>query len=1181
MREVFKQRQIAAAATALLILLLLFVKAQPVDPDSHNRVSGDIAELQKRDTELGETVLQLHYHLTNNYDGVVALMQHIDALGAALQRHQQQGLLPDTPEARHAMTVLRARIEEKAALLNDFKSGNAVMKNSLIYLPSLIGQVLEKLPHRNEVASERFEQLLRDALLVSINADEGSIDMLEADIVEVESILPTLPENIRGPARYVVLHARLLLEMDRTMPALLTELTAFHGYTLGADLDALYQDYYQRQQQQAAIYRFFLLLAAMLTLGYSIFVYIRLKQQSLQLEHALAQIGNQQQALNEHAIVSITDMQGNITYVNDRFIRISGYSSDELIGRNHRMIQSGYHSREFFQDMWRTIANGRVWHGQVKNRARNGSYYWVEATMVPFMDKSGKPYQYVSMRTDITAQKNMEQQLLAERRLLQNVMDTLGEGVFMLDVDGNCTYLNREAEAIIGWTSEELQGRNLHEIIHAQQIDGTELPASACPIRQATMADKVYRSESDYFQHKNGTLFPIAIVAQPLKDEDEIVGIVAAFQDISERKFFERELLRAKDDAEAASRAKGHFLATMSHEIRTPMNGIIGMTELALDTDLNPVQREYLNMVKSSADSLLTIINDILDFSKIESGKMELEHIEFDVASLFSITEKSLALRAEQRGIELVYEVDERIPDYLVGDPGRLRQVLINLLGNAIKFSDRGVVAMRMQLLKISGNAVTVRIEVADQGIGISIEQQMHIFDAFTQADASTTRKYGGTGLGLAISSQLVAAMGGELTVTSELGKGSVFGFSVTLPTGKNAQSAPQDMAGLSALIVDDNPTNRRQLSQMLTKWGMAVGAVATASDARQSLLQARSEAKSYDLLLLDAEMPEMDGFTLVQQLQSMQLPLRAVVMMLSSDGLRTETERCRKLGLASHVCKPIDRGELLSVIRKALGLKEPVMTAVRSGLQTPQQQLTILLAEDNRVNQRLAITLLEKWGHRVVLANNGLEALDKYREQVFDVILMDLQMPEMGGIEATQQIRALDLQNGRHTPIIAMTANAMSEDRQLCLDAGMDEYLSKPLSSEKMRSLLQQVTPASRQAEQHQAFDYAAALNQIDAWVIETIGQAFLDESDVLLDEMRSAIEAQDQVLLVRSAHTLRGLAGNFNAKGVEDLTRKIEKHAEQVAVADIEQLFGRLQSEMSKLKSALADYLATMKPA
>ena len=1180
MREVFKQRQIAAAATALVILLLLFVKAQPVDPDLHNRVAGDIAELQKRDTELGEAVLQLHYRLTSNYDGVVALMQHIAELGAALQRHQQQGLLPDTPEARRALVVLRARIEKKAALLDDFKSGNAVMNNSLIYLPGMIKQVLGKLTPRDEVASEKFEQLLRDALLVSIKADEDSIEPLEADIVEVENILPTLPENVRTQARNIVQHAHLLQEMDSAMPALLTELTAFHGDDhLGADLDALYQQYYQRQQHQAAIYRLFLLLAAMLTLGYSIYVYIRLKQQSVQLEHALSQIGNQQQALNEHAIVSMTDVQGNITYVNDRFISISGYSSEELIGRNHRMLQSGYHSREFFRNMWNTIANGHVWHGQVKNRARNGSYYWVEATMVPFMDKSGKPYQYVSMRTDITAQKNMEQQLLAERRLLQNVMDTLGEGVFMLDVDGNCTYLNREAEAIIGWTSEEVLGRNLHEIIHAQQIDGTELPLNACPIRQATMADKVFRSESEYFQHKNGTLFPIAIVAQPMKDAEKIVGIVAAFQDISERKFFERELLRAKDDAEAASRAKGHFLATMSHEIRTPMNGIIGMTELALDTELNPVQREYLNMVKSSADSLLTIINDILDFSRIESGKMELEHIEFDVASLFSITEKSLALRAEQRGIELVYEVDERIPDYLVGDPGRLRQVLINLLGNAIKFSDHGVVAMRMKLLKVSGNAVTVRIEVADQGIGISAEKQLHIFDAFTQADASTTRKYGGTGLGLAISSQLVEAMGGELTVTSELGKGSVFGFSVTMPTGKNAQNKPQDLAGLSALVVDDNPINRQQLLQTLTKWGIEVSAVATALDAKETLQQAHRKAKPYDLLLLDAAMPEMDGFALVGQLQSMQLQPRGIVMMLSSDGLRKETERCSQLGLAWQVCKPIDRHELLSVIRNALGIKEAAMPSTGSSLPAAQQQLTILLAEDNRVNQKLAVTLLEKWGHRVVLANNGVEAVEKCRNQVFDAILMDLQMPEMGGIEATQQIRALDQQQGRHTPIIAMTANAMSEDRQLCLDAGMDEYLSKPLSSEKMRGLLQQITPALQPAQQSSVFDYVEALNQIEAWVIETIGQAFLDESDVLLNEMRIAIEAQDQVLLVRSAHTLRGLVGNFNAKGVEDLTRKIEKLAEQGAVDDIGQLFARLQTEMAGLKTALADYLAAMK--
>jgi two-component system sensor histidine kinase/response regulator len=722
MKQLLRQniRQIAAAAAAFAILLWLFGKAQPVDPDRHNLVVSDLAELEKMDTELGEAVLQLHYNLANNYDAAVFLMQRIQALGVILEQHHKRGLLPDTPDVRRELAVLHSRIQKKAVLLEEFKSGNAVMKNALIYLPEIVNAVLEKLPPSKERLIEKFEIVLRDALLVSIKSDDASIDALETDIVNIGKILPVLPVDAQESARHVVRHAQSLMEMDRLMPELLAGLSAYQAHRLGADLETLYQNYYQQQQRTAVVYRLFLLLATLVMLVYSIYVYIRLKAQRQQLASALAQVNNQQQALNEHAIVSITDVKGDITYVNDKFINISGYTSEELIGQNHRMIQSGHHSREFYRDLWQTVASGRVWHGQVKNRTRDGAFYWVEATVVPFMDQAGKPYQYVSMRTDITAQKDMEQQLLSERRLLQNVMDTLGEGVFMLDLKGNCTYLNREAEAIVGWTSDEVLGRNLHDIIHSQLQDGTPVAQEDCPVQQATLADTLYRSESEYFQHKNGTLFPIAIVAQPMKDGNEIFGTVAAFQDISERKFFERELLRAKDDAEAASRAKGNFLATMSHEIRTPMNGIIGMTELTLDTDLNPLQREYLNMVKSSSDALLTIINDVLDFSKIESGKMELELVEFDVRSLFSSTEKSLAFRAWQRGVELVYDVDSDIPDMLVGDPGRIRQVIINLLGNAIKFSDHGAISLQMKLLKAAANAVMVHIEVADQGIGIS-----------------------------------------------------------------------------------------------------------------------------------------------------------------------------------------------------------------------------------------------------------------------------------------------------------------------------------------------------------------------------------------------------------------------------------------------------------------------------
>jgi len=1183
--------QVVLAVAAMSVLLWLFLNAQPMDPQTHNQVVGDIVELQKRDTELGEAVLQLHYRLANNYDAVVALMQRIEALGIALEEHHKNGLLPDTPEVDRALGVIRQQIVHKAEMLNEFKSNNAVMKNSLIYLPSMVASVLQMLPGADEPTLEKFEFLLRDALLVSVKGDAASIEQLELDINLVEKVRPELPLSVQEQVHYLVGHAQALLDVDKGMPDLLAELSSYKANHLGAGIDTLYQEYYDRQQRIAGNYRLFLLLAAMLMLAYSIYSYYRLRSQRQQLEDALAEINNQQQALNEHAIVSITDVKGDITYVNDKFLEISGYSFEELIGHNHRMIKSGEHDEEFFRQLWRTVANGKVWHGQVKNLAKDGSAYWVEATVVPFMNQAGKPYQYVSMRTDITAQKAMEQQVESDRGLLQNVMDTLGEGVYMLDIEGRCTYLNGEAEAIIGWSAEELHGKNLHDVIHSQLPDGTVVAVQDCPVHQSMLEEKVFRSEMDYFQHKNGTIFPIAIVASPMIAGGKVIGSVAAFQDISERKFNERELLRAKDDAEAASRAKGDFLATMSHEIRTPMNGIIGMTELALDTALDSEQREYLGLVKSSADSLLSIINDILDFSKIESGKMELEQVCFEVRSLFSNTEKALAMRAAQQSLELVYDVDSDIPEGLMGDPGRLRQVLTNLLGNAIKFSNQGIVSLRMKLLGRTENSIHVRIEVADQGIGIPADKIGHIFESFTQADTTTTRKYGGTGLGLAISSQLVAAMGGRLTVESEVGLGSVFGFDATFPIGVLSHDAQSKagLAGVSVLIVDDNPTNRRLLMQLLTKWGMRPEQAESADQAMSLVNEALQRDRPYELILLDAMMPDRDGFELATQLKNSAKVTPVAVMMLSSAGLSEDAQRCRELGISSYLTKPLDQHDLLSAIKLALGIAPEMMQEVNANDESifvsdglgVKHGLTILLAEDNRVNQKLAITLLEKWGHSVVLANNGLEAIERSRAQVFDLILMDLQMPEMGGIEATEIIRESEKSSGKHTPIFAMTANAMKEDRERCVAAGMDDYIAKPLNTQQLRAMLQGIVATETAAVSSMPriagpFDYDAALRKADAWVIETIGQACLDDFERQMTEISTAIESADPVLLIRGVHTLRGVVGNFNAHGVEELARQLERVAESQELSAATELFAKLQVETELFKTALIAYLA-----
>ncbi|WP_332862521.1 response regulator [Janthinobacterium svalbardensis] len=1015
------------------------------------------------------------------------------------------------------------------------------------------------------------------------------------------------------------------------------------------------------------------------------------------------ELQNQRFAMDQHAIVSITDTAGVIIYVNDKFCAISGFAREELVGQTHRLINSHTHPDAYFAQMWQTITTGQVWHGEICNHAKDGGQYWVDATIVPFLDAAGEPYQYIAIRTEISDSKRMAETIAKSEREYRNVVNSLNEVVFRTDLHGAWTFLNPAWHTITGFGAADSLGKNVLQFVDARDreraaaglsqllgghvdsmrhearyvtrdgdvrwidvcaraerdglgrlagitgslTDITERRLAARELRHnlnfvdalietipiplylkdvqgrylranrafcaffhldqtripgLTVADILPRQEAQHARQHDLELLQdrgnqtyeerltigtrqidvLCSKAALLKSDGSLHGLVGTIVDISSQKAAERALLLAKEVAESASRSKSEFLANMSHEIRTPMNGILGMTDLVLDSELDVHQRKYLEIVKASADALLCIINDILDFSKIEAGMLTLESIPFKLRQLMQETMRALAMRAQASGLELVLDIDPALPHTLLGDPGRLRQILTNLVGNAIKFTPRGEVTVSARLCASGDGMARLQLGVRDTGIGIAADMQEAVFDAFQQEDGSTTRRFGGTGLGLSITRRLVTMMGGSIGLSSELGKGSSFSVDLALPIGEHQPCLPPpgaSLAGRSILLVDDNSSSLTILRKIFEH----NGAMVTACESGEAALEHCRTALPADCIIMDFAMPGMNGFDTASALAALPHWSQVPIVMLSSSGSLGDAARCRELGIDGYLLKPASPEELLAITMSVLGTcrgmpgATPVVT--RHSVREGSPSLDILLVEDNAMNRELATVLLSNAGHRVTHAANGREALDRQAASHFDLILMDLQMPEMGGFEATAQIRQREAQGMPKSVIIAMTASAFEGDRERCIAGGMDDYLSKPFRTAALQSLIEQhvshiskpapppaMAPASTVEASGSAprFDYGAALANADADVIGIIGASFLAGLPEQLAALRAALKAGDRPTASRQAHTLAGLLANFHAIPAVAIAAAIEREAAQAPQDALLARFSALEEQL-----------------
>ncbi|MBF0140314.1 MAG: PAS domain S-box protein [Magnetococcales bacterium] len=912
-------------------------------------------------------------------------------------------------------------------------------------------------------------------------------------------------------------------------------------------------------------------------------------------QESLLRLQQLQLGLDAHNLVITTRPDATITQVNTKVCELTLYAMEELIGKTPKIFDANTLPRSHYQEMSRCLAQGRVWKGELSGRNKNGGLFWLDCTITPFMNESGRPYQHVMVASDISHLVREREQILASRDFLQQIFHCMGEGVYAMDKQARLILMNREAEKLLGWKEEELINRFVHEIIHARKPDGSPLKGEDCPIHQGLLG-RPFRRDDDHFIKRDNSFLPVSHVTSPLRrGGDDVVGAVCVFRDHTLTRQTQSSLEQHRREAMESSRMKSVFLANMSHEIRTPMNAIVGMNDLLLDTPLNSEQHEFASIVRESSKSLLALINDILDFSKIEAGKIDIEEIDFSPVTVVEGSAELMAGQTSQKGLVLETFISPKIPQTLRGDPGRLRQMLLNLISNAIKFTEKGAVTVKARMETDSPDRAVVRFMVEDTGIGLSKQGRDRLFEPFIQADGDTTRKYGGTGLGLAISKRLTELMSGTIGVDSEEGKGSTFWiripFKLSDPEamGKAGQLNLTPLRGSRAVIVSDVATDQEFLKEYFSSWGIRVVVCRTWEEALPVIRMEMAQETPLDFIVVSSRLADLDPRSVPHQLAQENFPVLPHLIGLLQGNDRELKVALLDVGYESVLSKPVRKSDWvdeLSELRNPSSVARSRVIAVAEVEPTekhPEEPelhedvesgKLILLAEDNLVNQKVTLLQLKKLGYTAHAVANGKDAVEAVTRAPYALILMDCQMPVMDGFEATHAIRRLDRSNSGHVPIIAMTANAMKGDRERCLNAGMDDYMSKPVSPNTLREKLKFWVPKGPQVAPPVDLAHLRQMVGPNDAMIRDLLLDFLTSANTLLVRLREASRSKSVAALSEAAEELREASSNMGANSLAQLARIAENAAQVPDWARVMETVNRMERSFRKVETFIKQF-------